>query len=550
MRAALRSSRRLDFVCLVSGMVAATESNRTTRSSHETGATLADVVDGLAGIDLAESTAALHALAALTTDELLATRIRRVLAGRRQPVPDQVRELDRVEVDATMFMGDELGDGDNVILPVRWPSGFRATVVVYIDHALGMRIKDAMVIDQPGDEVIDAYRRLISQAPEDGGSIEPLDRADARAIIEKALQSEDDSGLPPDEDAEYDWPAPRPLVRLLTRRLPSGGTLPTGPVAYPVVTPEEVVAHFLGSADAVALDRTHGSADVQAATALVGHAASWSGHALRWSPVTVEVALAGTLPWDPAISEEGLEAVPRVLPHLVRYSHRRLGISSRAHEQTMAAIPEQVAAFEDYRSLDAVREYREAQGDLAAMLAGDSRPYQRRQLRAALGSDEAVEQLDDTPLPDEELALDDVAEDIHDVVTAIDRLITRWTQDSVEAQGLGGEVVELRTACRRFLAKAAAGDPGVFRRRARADTTAAAVLWTVGRANQLFGYPPAPIRTKDLQTWFALTGMPSQRAESLQRAFGVPRAMVGVVLGTPDLLTSSYRGALLARRDA
>ena len=46
--------------------------------------------------------------------------------------------------------------------------------------------------------------------------------------------------------------------------------------------------------------------------------------------------------------------------------------------------------------------------------------------------------------------------------------------------------VEYRTACRRLLARVAAGDPAVFRRRASSATAAAAICWIVGKDNDLF----------------------------------------------------------------
>jgi hypothetical protein len=46
--------------------------------------------------------------------------------------------------------------------------------------------------------------------------------------------------------------------------------------------------------------------------------------------------------------------------------------------------------------------------------------------------------------------------------------------------------VEYRTACRRLLARAAVGDPNVFRGKARTDTAAVAIVWIVGAANNIF----------------------------------------------------------------
>ncbi|MGB9372664.1 MAG: hypothetical protein WCA82_00745, partial [Jiangellales bacterium] len=84
-----------------------------------------------------------------------------------------------------------------------------------------------------------------------------------------------------------------------------------------------------------------------------------------------------------------------------------------------------------------------------------------------------------------------------------------------------------------------------------AETAAAAVVWVVGRANELVGPPPAPIGSGDAGAWFGVRGSSSQRAEPMLRAIGVDpsRRYGGMALGTPDLLISTRRAALMRQRD-
>ena len=97
----------------------------------------AQLMESFLDVDIAEITAVLHLAAALTEDDLLRTRIQRELAGRRQPVPPMVRDLAAARAVEAWFMTDDLGDGDNIMLGLRWPGGEVATFVVYIDHNLG-----------------------------------------------------------------------------------------------------------------------------------------------------------------------------------------------------------------------------------------------------------------------------------------------------------------------------------------------------------------------------------------------------------------------------
>jgi hypothetical protein len=97
----------------------------------------------------------------------------------------------------------------------------------------------------------------------------------------------------------------------------------------------------------------------------------------------------------------------------------------------------------------------------------------------------------------------------------------------------------------------ASGDPAIFRRKARADTAAAAVCWILGKANELFSPSGGGMLVKDLMAHFGLhQGGVSQRATTMLRAGGFSTHHYGgMELGTPDLLVSSRRRSILERRE-
>ncbi len=116
-------------------------------------------------------------------------------------------------------------------------------------------------------------------------------------------------------------------------------------------------------------------------------------------------------------------------------------------------------------------------------------------------------------LPDEDFDWSSIAEDIHGKVAEVLELTDACCDELLD--------VEYRTACRRLLARAAAGDPAVFRRRASSATAAAAICWIVGKDNDLFHPAGGGMLVKDLIAHFGLaqSGV-SQRAETLMKAAG------------------------------
>jgi hypothetical protein len=158
-------------------------------------------------------------------------------------------------------------------------------------------------------------------------------------------------------------------------------------------------------------------------------------------------------------------------------------------------------------------------------------------------TDAAGARLTAKPLPDEEFVWEGIADDIRPVVREVLTACDGCADSLLD--------VEHRTAMRRFLTRAAVGDPSVFRRKASPVRGAAAVAWAVCRANGTVGGSGSPLSVQELLDWFEVKGAVSQRAEPLLRAIGAdPRWRYGeIALGTPDLLVSGCRADIIEQRE-
>jgi hypothetical protein len=175
--------------------------------------------------------------------------------------------------------------------------------------------------------------------------------------------------------------------------------------------------------------------------------------------------------------------------------------------------------------------------DHAAWLAG----YRHEVLVAIAGSEAALAALDAVPLPEEPFDWAPVPDDIRPRVTAALELLDRCCDEVL------GDV-EYRTVCRRLLSRAAAADPGLFRRRARDEVTAGGVAWLAGKANGLF----RSMMVKELAGWFGATsGAVSQKGGTILTKLGITGAHFAYdgAVGDPTLLTSARRAALIKLRD-
>lgn len=177
--------------------------------------TAAQLSETLMGVDIAETTNALHVIAAITEDEILAARIRRILPDRRQPVHPVVERFTDVEVVDCLRLTDPFSESEHVVLPLRWPDGTEATLMVFIDHRLDGAIAD-VILGLDGHAEQRATLREI--ADQEGVQIAPIRAAEARTRIARALERWQAHDDPPENDS---WPALSPFLTLVLDRMPA-----------------------------------------------------------------------------------------------------------------------------------------------------------------------------------------------------------------------------------------------------------------------------------------------------------------------------------------
>jgi hypothetical protein len=182
----------------------------------------------------------------------------------------------------------------------------------------------------------------------------------------------------------------------------------------------------------------------------------------------------------------------------------------------------------------------------------DDDTFARRQrdlftdLIEAVGSADALWSLDTDPLPEE--PLDESVVDPADLAF-VTEVVARV--DTVTPIVFGAEH---RTIARRILARVAAHDPSVLRRRRDVARCAAALVWLVLHANHEVSRG-GRMRAQWIWDWFGV-GDCSGRGRTLRRAAGLevdaddPQPpWRPIPLGDPALLHSRYRAALVRHRD-
>ncbi len=295
--------------------------------------TVESIVSGLMLMDSREITAALYVYAALLEGTSLATEIAAELGRRDWELPQCVRELGDITIEETMSAPDPAGNGDWVLVSLRWPSGLPLTIVMTVDFNGGNVATDGFLAPDDMAGVTDALLEDIESLP----APQPLAPEEARARIEEALANADRTKFSLESEA---WPAARPVVEWVAGRPPPGGK-GYGPANWSVADEMALIDAFLTSewgqpiAD---LPNTVGVLD-----AMIGCAVG-SGHGdpLRWSPESVLVALSMRLPRMLADHPEYLARVPEVMRQFIRYSHAQRGLCADFTEETLTALDDGV----------------------------------------------------------------------------------------------------------------------------------------------------------------------------------------------------------------
>lgn len=546
-RQQLASGEPLGFLAYVSTLLAAVDPRGESplergRADGIESVGLPTLLESFAEVVLPETTALLAALAELGPDELTRARARRALAARAHPLPDWLARLGEASVYRAVKSTHVLGDGDNVLLGARLP-GHELTVCIYIDHNLGTVVKDAFPAPSP---VSDVVVRLQEAADDPDISYSDLGVADARARVAQAIEV-GAMTFPPFKTET--WPASRPLTEWLLRLMPEGGTGFVRP-RWGKTRQKKLADRFFGSVFGAPLDDA-GHRDLLEQLLWFGTGYG-PGDPLRWSPVAVEILLAGWIPRKIVADASYLSKAPELLRAFIRFCHAERKIRPGLTGQTLAAVDEHEPEYQ--RVIRSPR----PQGPMALLaqlgVLGDEEPpndepfaFHRHfldQLAEEVGGQNALDSLDGTPLPDEEFAWDQVPPDLRDrvadVLAACDRC----------CDGLLG--AEYKTACRRLLARAVPGLSGLLRGTAKPEVIAAAVCWVIGKGNKRLGQGPGELRVKDLMSYFSLgQSSVAERGYKIMQAAGIGPASAypAVRLGSPGLLVCARRRRIIELRD-
>jgi hypothetical protein len=551
---ALADDHPLTLISLVSGLLAALKPQRANpfgQAPEPSVPTRDELVATFLEVELTETSALLAVMAELSADDIMRHRIRRAITKRVHALPGWLTDLGQTTVDRVVEMVHVLGDGDNIMIGMSLPGGSALSLVIYIDHNMGTLVKDAFTAPEPLDLLIERMRLVGGEDPDTTWT--DLDPADARVRISEAITLSDMAFVPFDTDT---WPACRPLVEWALGMLPSGGTGYQRPY-WDAGTLAELTTCFLASPFGAGFDDADHRRLLE--SVLWFGTDYGPGDPLRWSPVAVEVLLRHWIPRKVAAGPTHLAKVPDLLRAFIRFCHHERGIRATLTTKTLAAVdeyePEYQRAIHSPQppSPAALLAAMGAIGAMGALPPGGGWPLPGTQppslselmldsLRRAVGGEDALDKLDAVPLLDEPFAWDAIPADVHERVNEVLRLLDRCCAELLD--------VEYRTACRRYLSRAAAADPEIFRRRGRAETAAAAICWGIGKANDLFG---GRILVKDLMAHFGISqGSVSQRSEPLLRAIGVDphhHHYGEMNLGSPDYLTSTRREQIITSRE-
>lgn len=535
---ALRDPHPLALLGLVSTLAQASAPARFAGTSFAPQGSSVDrktLIDSFLDVDMRETDALLRVWAEMLDDDALRTQLSR--RGRRHSLPQWLSQLDRIRPTRAVIHTHILGDGDNVYLGVETP-GRSFTLAFYIDHNMGTIVKDCFAADVPIGEVI----RRSEELHDEGSEHHEILLEDARAKLQQGIENGDRLLEPIQNDT---WPAAKPLAEWMVRLLPEHGE----GYSWREPTNKEWKAlerDFAASPFAEGMD----SEDLDRARTLFGFATHYgSGDPLRWSSVVVEIVLLDMIPRKVIAERDYLHGMPDAVRAVVRFAHDRRGIPAQYTAMALAAVDE----YEDeYREMIAKPRRHGAEALLERMgvlplldelddehVLTDEEYYLGRIARQ-VGGMEVLSALDVEPLPDEDLDLlgisDDVIDRVEEVRAIADGVFTEFFED-----------LELRTVGRRLLARIATADARIFRRAGRTDTGAAALCWIAAKLNDELEWGVLG----EMMQHLGLKGSPTQRAQPMLAALGADAFdwAYDPLLGDAALLTAKARANIVRQRD-
>ncbi|MFT4232974.1 MAG: hypothetical protein QM606_09400 [Leucobacter sp.] len=497
-----------------------------------------DLVDSFCGAGLRETDALLRVWSQLIDDEATRRRILRAVEGRGLAVPSWLHRIDQVQPVRAVSISDVFGENETIFVEIATPiDSFTLAIAIFhngplLEDAYAIPLSFAAALAEIGlhDDELAIVRSEL-----------PL--AGTRARVEQALRLTRMT-VPPVETES--WPGTGPLLEWMLRLMPEGGDgyeSEEWPPERLAALVDELAASPHGarlSADQLAHAERLFDFQVHYGT----------GDPLRWGGMFVERLLCDLYPRKVLGPADFMESMPTALHAVVQYANERSGIP----QELIDEVHEAIDAYEGEYLLE-LGEPHPAHGwfddsfpGFDPFAPGSASGLQRIELhRLALiaGGDSALDTLDAAPLPPEPLQEQGIAADILPRVRRTAELVA-------EASGRFFADPEMTTASLRVLARVAASDPAIFRRRSKDETAAAAICWIAGRNNEWFTAQGDRSRTvQALMQSMGLSGSPTQRAEPMLRALGTRDAFayLEIHLGDPALLVSERRRDMIAQRD-
>lgn len=281
---------------------------------------LARLVDSFIDVHTDETTALLAVLGELLDDPDMQQRCRQEVADRRHSLPPWIAGLADIDVYRTVRRAHVLGDDDEIILGAKLSTGEELTCAAFIDHHTFSVVKDAFVIPDSIDTVIQVAKE---RNTDPDTSLVDMDPADARAWLEHGL-----SQHPVFTGQSDTWPACRPLLQWLTRRLPAGGTPYQSP-EWDLDDLSELCDEFFASEDGARFTRRRHAGLLEELLS--------EGDPLRWSVAKIDHLFRHGL----RDSAEPLAVVletPQLLKSFIPFAHARSGIRDALTAEALAAI--------------------------------------------------------------------------------------------------------------------------------------------------------------------------------------------------------------------
>ncbi|WP_407923404.1 hypothetical protein [Actinomadura rubteroloni] len=268
--------------------------------------------------------------------------------------PAWADRLGTVMPEECFVSGDVYGDHESIVCTFSYGGPRRHALVVLVDRtkaepvgaggrtprgtvpAYGM-VRDAWVSSR--------VERLLAQCRAESRDrplmrFEPLDPADTRAMLHRALEHTNATVNPP---VGEDFASYHAFLRARVRALPPGGRAPQ-PVPHGGDRRATLAARFLAS------DEAEGLSDLSAAGRCVDRIIDYGcaqdfGRPLRVSPLKAEMFLLDWLPRKVLLSPAEQEAVPHVLASWVRWAARQTGLPDEGVRATLDAVWDATVRF-------------------------------------------------------------------------------------------------------------------------------------------------------------------------------------------------------------